>query len=393
MNVGYRRVRSLSTSKESPEDLKASRDRITSLSRDSKTDTEIISKILTAFIELNYRHTWLSSLLILLITYGSYLLSGNYTESNPLYKFVAISYKDEISGEYGKGWKDLTFVSYYIVFFSFLREFVMQIILKPLSIKLLEPRGKMVKLNRFLEQSYAIFYYLFTGPAGFYIMYHSDLWYFNTYNMYATYPNFTNEYYYKLFYLLQGSFWAQQVIILILQVEKPRKDFLELVVHHAITILLIWLSYTFHFTKMGLSIYITMDVSDIFLSISKNLNYLDLKAQEPAFIIFIISWIYLRHYINLKILWSLLTEFQTVGNFTLNFATQQYKCWISQPIIITLLGVLQILNLYWLFLIFRVLYRMLFLNTINDERSDSEDEIEQLDEHEDLPIPESKKEQ
>ncbi|KAH3682191.1 hypothetical protein WICPIJ_006854 [Wickerhamomyces pijperi] len=368
------RVRSLSTSKESDEGKQASQARVAQLASASSSDKEILRKIVTAYVELNYRHTWLTPLIIVLVVYAAYFSSGNYTESNILHQFVAISYRVPGTNEYGKGYKDLFFVTFYIIFFFFFREFVMQIILKPIAHYFLSKNGNLSKMNRFLEQSYAIVYYSFSGPFGFYIMYHSDLWYFNTTNMYLTYPNFTNDYLYKIFYLVQAAFWAQQACILVLQVEKPRKDFMELVFHHIVTILLIWASYVFHFTKMGLAIYITMDVSDFFLAISKNFNYLDWDIQVPSFVVFMVSWIYLRHYINLKILWSLLTEFKTVGNYTLNFATQQYKCWISQPIIVALLGFLQILNLYWLALIFKVLFRLLFQNKMEDHRSDSEDD-------------------
>lgn len=81
---------------------------------------------------------------------------------------------------------------------------------------------------------------------------------------------------------------------------------------------------------------------------------------------------------NLKILWSVLTEFRNVGEWELNWETQQYKCWISQPIVFILIFALQILNVYWLFLIFRILYRYAAGGVAEDERSDDEDEDEEL---------------
>lgn len=87
-------------------------------------------------------------------------------------------------------------------------------------------------------------------------------------------------------------------------------------------------------------------------------------------------WIYLRHVLNLKILWAVLTEFRTVGPFELNWETQQYKCWISQYITFALLASLQAVNLFWLFLILRILANYLFNNVKKDERSDEEDEEE-----------------
>jgi acyl-CoA-dependent ceramide synthase len=35
----------------------------------------------------------------------------------------------------------------------------------------------------------------------------------------------------KAYYLLQASYWVQQTILLAARVEKPRKDFKELVAH------------------------------------------------------------------------------------------------------------------------------------------------------------------
>ena len=87
-------------------------------------------------------------------------------------------------------------------------------------------------------------------------------------------------------------------------------------------------------------------------------------------------WIYLRHYLNLKILWAVLTEFRTVGPFELNWETQQYKCWISQYITFALLASLQAVNLFWLFLILRILANYIFNSVTKDERSEDEDEEE-----------------
>ena len=93
-------------------------------------------------------------------------------------------------------------------------------------------------------------------------------------------------------------------------------------------------------------------------------------------------WIYLRHYINLRILWATLTEFQTVGPFELNWETEQYKCWISQYVTFSLLAMLQAVNLFWLFLILRIAKNYVFTSVAQDERSDDEDDDEEDKEEE-----------
>src|ERR1700710_3039647 len=96
---------------------------------------------------------------------------------------------------------------------------------------------------------------------------------------------------------------------------------------------------------------------------------------------FVCIWTYLRHYLNLKILWAVLTEFRTVGPFELNWETQQYKCWISQYITFALLASLQAVNLFWMFLILRILANYVFTSVVEDERSDAEDEDEEVEEN------------
>ena len=43
----------------------------------------------------------------------------------------------------------------------------------------------------------------------------------------------------KRYYLMQASYWCQQLIVLVFRLEKPRKDFKELVAHHIVTLWLI----------------------------------------------------------------------------------------------------------------------------------------------------------
>ena len=88
-------------------------------------------------------------------------------------------------------------------------------------------------------------------------------------------------------------------------------------------------------------------------------------------------WVYLRHYMNLRILYSIATDFRTVGPFELNWETQQYKCWISQYITFSLLAMLQALNVFWLFLIMRITYNIVFKDLKRDVRDDDEGEEEE----------------
>ncbi|OAP62880.1 hypothetical protein AYL99_02107 [Fonsecaea erecta] len=331
--------------------------------------------------QISLRHTWINPLILTIAILIAYYISPG--EQNPLHKAIFLSYNvgpDYPGGPdmYGKGKADIAFVAFYTIVLSFTREFAMQRIIRPVAIRC--GITKRAKQARFMEQVYTAMYFGIFGPFGLYVMSRGSLWYFNTTAMFEGFPHRKHEGVFKAYYLLQAAYWAQQAIVLMLQLEKPRKDFKELVFHHIVTLALIGLSYRFHFAKMGIAVYITHDISDFFLATSKTFNYLDSIIVGPYYFLFVCVWIYLRHYINLIILWATLTEFRTVGPFELNWETQQYKCWISQIITFSLLACLQAVNLFWLFLILRIAKNYVFSNIRADERSDDEEEDEQTEE-------------
>ncbi|XP_014552353.1 hypothetical protein COCVIDRAFT_110512 [Bipolaris victoriae FI3] len=329
------------------------------------------------------RHTWLLPLVLTLTIVSLYLVYPY--SSNPLSACLFLSYplaRDDplipahvradpnAPLHYGKGGRDFAFVGFYTIVLSFTREFCMQRLIRPIALHFgIRNRDKQ---SRFMEQAYTALYFAIYGPFGVWIMSRTPVWYFNTTGMYEGFPHRTHEAVVKAYYLLQASYWAQQAIVLMLMLEKPRKDFKELVAHHIITVSLIWLSYRFHFTYMGIAVYITHDISDFFLASSKCLNYIDSPIVTPYFFVFMLVWGYARHYINLKIIWSILTTFKTVGPFELNWETQQYKCWISQYITFGLLASLQAVNLFWGFLICRIAYRFAVYKDMEDDRSEYE---------------------
>ena len=77
-------------------------------------------------------------------------------------------------------------------------------------------------------------------------------------------------------------------------------------------------------------------------------------------------------------------EFATVGPYNLDWDGQQYKCWISQLVTFTLLAILQAVNLFWLFLILRIAFRLVASKgeVKKDERSDDEDSDVDAEENE-----------
>lgn len=223
---------------------------------------------LRRFKDLCLKHTWVIPLILLSVLLSAYAV--NPSEANPLHHALFLSYP--IPGDtpddpvvYGKGKLDFAFVGFYVIVLSFTREFLMQRVIRPWALHC-GIRGK-AKISRFMEQVYTAMYFAIFGPYGLWVMSRTDIWYFNTDAMFVDFPHRVHAPEFKAYYLLQASYWAQQGIVLMLQLEKPRKDFKELVGHHIITLALIFLSYRFHFTHIGLAVYITHDISDFFLAV------------------------------------------------------------------------------------------------------------------------------
>lgn len=89
----------------------------------------------------------------------------------------------------------------------------------------------------------------------------------------------------KAYYLVQAAYWVQQVLVLLLRLERPRKDHNQFMVHHCVTIWLIrcvplcillasssptvhsW-SYAVNLTYIGQAVYLSMDIPEVFFSVS-----------------------------------------------------------------------------------------------------------------------------
>ncbi|KAF8482397.1 longevity assurance proteins LAG1/LAC1 [Russula ochroleuca] len=282
---------------------------------------------------------------------------------------------DSTDPRYRKGWLDLLFIAYYVVFFSFVRQSVLFRICYPIA-RYCGIR-KRETLARFGEQGYAIFYFSFFGAWGLRIMSRLPTWWYNCPHFWIDYPHWQMTPGLKRYYLMQASYWCHQLIVLVLRLEKPRKDFKELVAHHIVTLWLIGWSYGINLTLIGNAVYASMDIPDFFFAMSKLFNYLSWKrTQNIMFIIFVGVWTYFRHYLNLVMLYSVYTDFDLIPQSARSFEPRKgvWMVWWVKWQIFTPLLLLQCLNLFWYFLICRILWRVVTGSSLKDDRSDDEGE-------------------
>ncbi|KAJ6539437.1 TLC domain-containing protein [Mycena capillaripes] len=314
---------------------------------------------------------------------GPYLPNGRL--ANPFGPLFLLSGKvptsDPDDPRYAKDWCDLLFLAYNIVFFSCFRQLVtvnlFRRIAKYFGLK------KEAKLDRFGEQGYAVVYFGLTGAWGFRIMTQLPTYWYRTENFWIDYPHWDMKPELKRYYLMQMSYWCQQLIVLVLGLEKPRKDYHELVAHHIVTLWLVGWSYLINLTLIGNAIYMSMDIPDMALAFSKLLNYLQLeRAKVVSFGVFVVLWTYFRHYLNLVILWSVWTEFDLVPEHARRWVATEgvyLAGWMKYQVFIPI-ALLQMINLFWYFLILRILVRTILISETDDDRSDDEGDDEEEEE-------------
>ena len=183
------------------------------------------------------------------------------------------------------------------VFATILRTFVMIYILDPLAVYAVNDS----KVAKFQQSAWRCILYFFTSVASIIVYFTSSTISFSISSFFEDWPVYEPEAGIKFMYALYAGFYLHQSIYLLTDVRLD--DFNEHVVHHAVTLLLVFVSWAFHFTKIGFFIMTLHDGSDVFLEFAKCMNYV--KEIRPnmsilsdiSFLIFSTSFFYLRLYV------------------------------------------------------------------------------------------------
>ncbi|TCD69653.1 hypothetical protein EIP91_006670 [Steccherinum ochraceum] len=300
---------------------------------------------------------------------------------NPFAPIIFVSHRVPDSPpddpRYQKGYFDLAFVAYYIIVWSWFRQVVTLNICRPIA-RSFRIKSE-AKLARFGEQGHAMLYFAIMGTWGYRIMGQLPTYWYRTEQFWIDYPHWDMKPELKAYYLLQSAYWCQQLMVLVLRLEKPRKDYAELVAHHFVTLWLVGWSYLVNLTLIGNAVYMSMDIPDVFLAFSKLLNYIQAeKTKVVVFVFFIGIWSYFRHFLNLVMLWSVWTEFDLMPETSKRWSPDDgvWMVWWMKYQIFAPILLLQCLNLYWYFLIWRIAYRAITEEVVTDVRSDDEDDDE-----------------
>ncbi|KAI4535605.1 hypothetical protein MG293_014831 [Ovis ammon polii] len=171
----------------------------------------------------------------------------------------------------------------------------------------------------------------------------------------------------------------------------PRQDFLATVIHHLAAVSLMSFSWCANYIRSGTLVMIVHDVADIWLESAKMFSYAGWKQTCNA-LFFIFSAVFLISRLIIFPFWILYC--------TLILPLHYLQPFFSYIFLNLQLMVLQVLNLYWSYLILKMLKRSIFtkepyftssssffpliahLQSIRDVRSDTESEHEEEEEEE-----------
>ncbi|KAJ9087414.1 Sphingosine N-acyltransferase lag1 [Entomophthora muscae] len=244
-------------------------------------------------------------------------------------------------------------------------------------VPLIKSRGvkNQIKINKFKEQAFMVCFYVVSWSVGFYLAYHSPYW-LDSSQFWIGYPHLEISPGIKRFYLFQIGYWLQQMVYV--QIEVRRKDYLNMIVHHIITNMLMVISYYCNFTRMGHIILTLMDFSDIFLSLAKTLNYLKFPILcDATFILFVLSWVPSRHIGFMALVWSIMVDpFKYNPDSIWDPANGVFYTETFRVLILTLLLSLQVLMLIWFKMILIILFRIIKGENLKDDRSSGDESSE-----------------
>ncbi|KAJ3148454.1 sphingosine N-acyltransferase lag1 [Geranomyces variabilis] len=201
---------------------------------------------------------------------------------------------------------------------------------------------------------------------------------------------------FKLFYFCVLGYWLHHVVALTLEgldrrafekakaqgrtgmpYARSRSDFWPLAVHHAVTVGLVVVSYYTNFTRIGQSIMVVLDVADVLLPLAKILKYAGhTTICDTTFAVFAFSWLVTRHWILLLFVVSIWRDSLIYIPETSRAWAPEIGCFYSKKIywlFLGFFGTLQVLLVYWLALIVKVVLKVMRGAPAEDVRSDSED--------------------
>ncbi|CAG5126840.1 unnamed protein product, partial [Candidula unifasciata] len=230
-------------------------------------------------------------------------------------------------------------------------------------------------MYKFTECSWQLLFYTVSFSYGLYALWDKP-WLWVTVNCWIGWPkqHIDNDIF--ILYLLELSFYWSLLFAIFFKRDYQKKDKNEMIMHHLVTILLIYFSWACNFVRVGSLVLVVHDVADPWLNIAKMLKYAKYQMLcEIFFGILIFTWIVSR--LVVYPLWVLNASAVEIHDYVTTFPAY----WFFNG----LLFVLQLLHIMWTYFILHIVFEKLRTGTIEkDARSESDSEVNDSSASEDI---------
>lgn len=217
-------------------------------------------------------------------------------------------------------------------------------------------------LKKFTESAWRFTFYFCVVCYGVYTLWDKSWLYSINYCWYDfPHHNITNDIW--RYYMLElGFYWSLTFSQFI---DAKRKDFLQMFLHHTVTIALLTLSWATNFFRLGSLVLVIHDFADVPLEATKLARYVkNQRATDLCFAVFAVTWIMSRLVLFPGIIYNTLFK----AHFVIPFFPAYY-------VFNSLLCTLQILHIVWTWFIIKIAIRAVSPSDpgVRDLRSDSEE--------------------
>lgn len=243
--------------------------------------------------------------------------------------------------------------------------------------RLLRRRQRMAQMQRkWIESSWRAFYYTVSAFVGLSILSSKQpFWLLNTEQSFWQGIPHEADADVSFYYVMSLAFYLHALIALFYETRK--KDFMEMLVHHVATSILLFFSYLHGLSRFGCVVLIVHDIADPWLEYAKLANYhtryKPVCMPTALFAVFVITFVGSRLFVLpvwcLRSVW-----YETTSHHAAPITLMAYKA---------LLSTLFVLHLLWFSIIARMLWGM--VTNRQGERRDarSDDEAGTEDDHND----------
>lgn len=229
-------------------------------------------------------------------------------------------------------------------------------------------------LKRLSDAGWSFIFYSLLSWYGLYVLWDKP-WLTNSMDCWIGWPAqaVTNDVYW--YYLVELGFYMSYLYMIF--TDHKRKDFMEFLVHHSVTVALMILSWSINCVRIGTLVLVIHDQVDYLLALAKIAVYIKMqKMADIVFALFLPMWIITRLMVYpYVVLYSIYIDLPAYANDSRPYLQMHDRSTIGQ-VLKSLLVVLQILHVMWTIIILKSAATKFTKGKLQDTRSDTEEEDE-----------------